>query len=288
MLRARRRVHPRFIADMALARRAERCVRRGRRITMRALVLLFGVMLGLSLGPGAALADASGKALDVDQDARAETGTAIKQLTVGADIFIGDRVITDARGLVQVKFSDSTKLVVGPNSALLIEDYLLRGDGSGGKFAINALSGTFRFVTGGAPKDRYLIETPTGTIGVRGTGFDFNVRSDQFSLMLYHGAVVLCNRSNQCVTVDDACEVGVADLRQAQILGIATEMTQAERDQLRSIFPYAVNEAPLLGQFRIAQARDCLNRPVTPTVQDPVSEPGGRPQLRERVVYQEP
>ena len=254
---------------------------------MRALVLLF-VMLGLSLGPGAALADASGKALDVDQDARAETGTAIKQLTVGADIFIGDRVITDARGLVQVKFSDSTKLVVGPNSALLIEDYLLRGDGSGGKFAINALSGTFRFVTGGAPKDRYLIETPTGTIGVRGTGFDFNVRSDQFSLMLYHGAVVLCNRSNQCVTVDDACEVGVADLRQAQILGIATEMTQAERDQLRSIFPYAVNEAPLLGQFRIAQARDCLNRPVTPTVQDPVSEPGGRPQLRERVVYQEP
>jgi hypothetical protein len=246
---------------------------------MRALVLLFGVMVGLSLAPGAALADASGKALGVDQDARAETKAEIKQLTVGSDIFIGDRVITDARGLVQIKFSDSTKLVVGPNSALLIEDYLLRNDGSGGKFAINALSGTFRFVTGGAPKDRYLIETPTGTIGVRGTGFDLNVLADHFSLLLYHGAVVLCNKANDCVTVDDSCEIGMADLSQAQILGIATEMTQAERDQMRGMFPYAVNEGDLLGQFRIAQARECLNRPVTPTVQDPVSDPSA-PQPR--------
>lgn len=241
---------------------------------MRAWVLLFGVLMGLSLSPGVVLADPSGKALGVDQDARAQTKAEIKQLTVGADIFIGDRVITDARGLVQIKFSDNTKLVVGPNSALLIEDYLLRDDGSGGKFAINALSGTFRFVTGGAPKDRYLIETPTGTIGVRGTGFDLNVRPDHFSAMLYHGAVVVCNRSNECVTVDDICEIGMADLSEAQILGVATEMTQAEREQMRGMFPYAVNEGDLLGQFRIAQARECLNRPVTPTVQDPISQPG--------------
>ena len=40
-------------------------------------------------------------------------------------------------------------------------------DESAGRFAINALSGTFRFTTGRAPKDRYVIETPTGTIGVR-------------------------------------------------------------------------------------------------------------------------
>jgi hypothetical protein len=241
---------------------------------MRALVLLLGTLLGLGLGAGTALADASGKALGVDQDARAQTRAEIKQLTVGSDIFIGDRVITDARGLVQIKFSDSTRLVVGPNSALLLEDYLLRGDGSGGKFAINALSGTFRFVTGGAPKDRYLITTPTGTIGVRGTGFDFNVHPDHFSLMLYHGAAVLCNKSNVCVTVDDSCEIGMADLAEAQILGIAREMTRAERDQMRGMFPYAVNEAGLLGQFRIAQARECLVRPVTPPVHDPVSQPG--------------
>ena len=238
---------------------------------MRALVLLLSVLAGLAAGSGGALADASGKALGVDQDARAQTKAEIKQLTVGADLFIGDRVITDARGLVQIKFSDNTKLVVGPNSSLVLEDYLLREDGSGGKFAINALSGTFRFVTGGAPKDRYLIETPTGTIGVRGTGFDLNSKPDHASLMLYHGAVVLCNKANDCVTVDDICEIGTADVSDAQILGVATEMTQAEREQMRGMFPYADDESDLIGQFRIAQARECLNRPVTPTQQEPAS-----------------
>jgi len=250
---------------------------------MRAFVLLGILVLGLSLAPGAAFADASGKALDVDRDARAETKAGVKELTVGSDVFIGDRVVTDARGLVQIKFSDSTKLVVGPNSALVIEDYLLREDGSGGKFAINALSGTFRFVTGGASKDRYLIETPTGTIGVRGTSFDFNSDARHMSLMLYHGAVVICNKSNQCVTVDDICEIGMADLTEAQILGVATEMTDAEREQMRGMFPYSVNEAPLLGQFRIAQARECLNRQVTPTKQDPVTSVGDpKPSFQDR------
>jgi hypothetical protein len=243
---------------------------------MRALGLLV-ILLGLCLAPQAALAEASGKALDVDRDARAETGGGIKELSVGSDIFIGDRVITDARGLVQIKFSDATKLVVGPNSALLIEDYLLRADGSGGKFAINALSGTFRFVTGGASKDRYLIETPTGTIGVRGTSFDFNSDSRHMSLMLYHGSVALCNKAGACVTVDDICEIGMADTSQAQILGIATEMTNAERNQMRGMFPYAESQGPLLGQFRITQARECLNRPVVPTVQDPTTTNSDRP-----------
>jgi len=236
---------------------------------MRALRLLVTLLVALALAPGAALADPSGKALDVDRDAKAETKAGVQELRVGSDIFIGDRVVTDSRGLVQIRFSDSTKLVVGPNSALLIEDYLLRDDGSGGKFAVNALSGTFRFVTGGAAKDRYLIETPTGTIGVRGTGFDFNSDKNHTSLMLYHGAVVLCNKSNKCVTVDDVCEVGMADLSEARILGNTNEMASAERDQMRGMFPYAENQAPLLGQFRIAQARECLNRTVVP------NEPGG-------------
>ena len=236
---------------------------------MRALVLLFALVLGLALPTGSAFADASGKALGVDPDAKAETKAGVKVLTVGADIFLGDKVVTDARGLVEIKFSDGTKLVVGPNSSLVIEDYLLRDDGSSGKLAINALSGTFRFVTGGAAKDRYLIETPTGTIGVRGTGFDWNNDAVHMSLLLYHGSVVICNLAKDCVTVDDICEIGMADLSQAQILGNAREMTDEERQQMRGMFRYAVDESDLLGQFRIAQARECLNRAVVPTVQEP-------------------
>lgn len=203
---------------------------------------------------------ASGTAVGVDPAARLEDKAGTKTLVVGTDVFIGDRVVTDAKGLVQLRFSDKTKLVVGPRSALVIEDYLLREDGSGGKFAINALSGTFRFVTGGAPKDRYQITTPTGTIGVRGTAFDLNVHEDHYSLLLFHGAVVICNKANKCITVDDFCDVGMADLSDAKLLGNTEDFVGAERTSMRGMFPWAVSESDLMSPFWVAQARECLNR----------------------------
>ena len=116
---------------------------------MRALASLFVTMLGLLLAAPALAA--SGVALGVDQSATLEGKAGPRILAVGSDVFIGDKVVTDASGLVELRFSDRTRLVIGPRSSLVIEDYLLREDGSAGKFAVNALAGTFRFVTGNAP-----------------------------------------------------------------------------------------------------------------------------------------
>ena len=203
---------------------------------------------------------ASGKALGVDPAAAVETKVDSKTLTVGADIFIGDRVVTGAEGQVQIKFSDQTELVVGPNSALLIEDYLLREDDSPGKFAINALSGTFRFTTGRAPKDRYVIQTPTGTIGVRGTSFDFNSNTQETRVLLYHGQVVLCNLDDTCVTLDDTCELGAYDLGKSEILGHTDDFKGAAREDLKASFIYAQSQAPLLGAFRVEEAKECFQK----------------------------
>ena len=225
---------------------------------------------------------ASGTALGVDPAARLEDKAGTKTLVVGTDVFIGDRVVTDAKGLVQIRFSDRTKLVVGPRSSLVIEDYLLREDGSGGKFAINALSGTFRFVTGGAPKDRYEITTPTGTVGVRGTAFDLNVHDDHFSLLLFHGAVVICNKADKCITVDDFCDVGMADLTDAKLLGNTEDFVGAERTSMRGMFPWAVSESDLMGAFWVAQARECLNRAVNTSTPDSLVKPDDDPAKQRR------
>jgi hypothetical protein len=226
---------------------------------------------------------ASGKALGVDPAAAVETKADTKTLTVGADIFIGDRVVTGAKGQVQIKFSDQTELVVGPNSALLIEDYLLRQDDSAGKFAINALSGTFRFTTGRAPKDRYIIETPTGTIGVRGTSFDFNSSTQETKVLLYHGQVVLCNLSNACVTLDDTCELGAYDLGKSEILGHTDDFKGAAREDLKANFKYAQSQAPLLGAFRVEEAKECFQKGFVASTQaeslvkDDGDEPAAEP-----------
>jgi len=203
---------------------------------------------------------ATGTALGVKPAAAVETKADSKTLTVGADIFIGDRVVTGPEGQVQIKFTDQTELVVGPNSALLIEDYLLRNDESAGKFAINALSGTFRFTTGRAPKDRYIIKTPTGTIGVRGTSFDFNSATQETRVLLYHGQVVLCNLDDACVTLDDTCELGAYDLGKSEILGHTDDFKGAARDDLKAEFRYARSQAPLLGAFRVEEAKECFQK----------------------------
>lgn len=228
---------------------------------MRKLLFGLAVCTVWVLTQGLAAA-ATGKALGVDPAAEAKRKAETQQLTVGSDIFIGDRVITGASGQVQIKFDDQTELVVGPNSSLLIEDFLLREDGSAGKLAINALAGTFRFVTGGAPKDRYSIKTPTGTIGVRGTAFDFFVTPLVTSVLLYHGSVLICDTAGTCETLADVCELGQYEADRALVIGNADGVTGAARATLRAMFMYALTQRPLLQQFRIQGAERCLNRPA--------------------------
>ena len=239
---------------------------------MRAPISLFVAVFAVLLGAPALAA--SGVAMGVDQNATLEGESGARVLAVGSDVFIGDKVVTDASGLVELRFSDRSRLVIGPLSSLVIEDYLLREDGSAGKFAVNALAGTFRFITGGAAKDRYLITTPTGTVGVRGTAFDLNVDAQQTSLLLFHGAVILCTLDDKCVVVDEVCELGQANTAEALVLGLTDDIRGQAREALRSRFPYANSQSELLAAFRLEQARRCLNRPVTVPEQDPVSNVG--------------
>lgn len=216
------------------------------------------VLALIGLAPSAGLA-ASGTALGVDPQAEAQTAGIVRVLTVGDGLEIGDTVRTGPNGQVQIKFADETELVVGPNSVLTIEDYLLRGDNSAGKLAINALAGTFRFATGVASKDRYLITTPTGTIGVRGTEFDFNVDEEGTHVLLFHGAVRLCNLDNVCVTLDGTCEIGEYDTTDSQIIGPASETSGEQREAWKEQFQYAQDQSTLINEFWFEQARECFN-----------------------------
>ena len=232
------------------------------------------LLLAFGLGNNVAMASA-GKAVGVDPQATARTGGDSRTLVVGADLFLGDVVTTGASGEVQVLFEDSTRLVVGPGSSLTIEDYLLRADGSPGKLAINALAGTFRFITGNAAKDRYLIKTPTGNIGVRGTAFDFSVTPQVTTILLHHGAIIACNLDDECIALSQTCELGQYGLGDAFVIGHADAVKGAARDTLKSMFVYAANQNGLLREFRVPGSERCLRRGVPGGGTDSLSDPGG-------------
>lgn len=217
------------------------------RILSSVLVLLAG------LWSPAVFAQA-GTALGVDPDASSVNKGITKTLVVGSDVQVGERIVTGSRGLVQILFSDATRLVVGPGSSLIIEQYLLRGSETADKLTVNALSGTFRFATGRSPKPAYEIKTPTATIGVRGTGFDLNVTQALTRAIVSHGEINLC-QGGQCVIIGGQCAAGQVDTNEAQRL----RLTQQAIMSLRPEFPMLVNQNPLLRPFRFDRVNQCLD-----------------------------
>jgi hypothetical protein len=165
-----------------------------------------------------------------------------RRLVEGSPVYEDDQVQTGS-GNVQIIFVDDTKLVVGPNSNLVIDRFLMRGGNKARKFSVNALRGTFRFISGHSAKNAYDIKTANATIGIRGTAFDFS--SGSATLVAVHaGQVRLCAYGN-CETVDDRCGVGRAQNGDIDELG-----GKAKGRAIRSL-PYIINQGPLARPFRV-------------------------------------
>lgn len=258
---------------------------------MRKLVSGIVTMLLLMAFPAQAFADAAGSALGVDPAANAELDSTTRTLVVGADIFLGDLVETGPKGQVQILFADKTKLVVGPRSSLAIQDYLIRNDGSAGKFVVDMLSGTFRFATGDAPKDKYEIDTPTGTIGVRGTEFEVFVDLDGVTRILHHKGIVLfkAKAEKHFKQLTNNCDLGQIS-KESSLLGNSRAVKGAARTQLKHEFIYSENQSPLLRRFWMANALECLRNPpdVVVVVEGPHNHGTPKPPVEKPPVIEPP
>jgi hypothetical protein len=215
---------------------------------------LIWAALALSVLVAPVFAANEGTAVGVNPEASVRINTTNRVLIAGDGISVGETLLTGPQGQVQIIFADDTHLVVGPNSSLLIETYLMRNDGTAEKLAVNALAGSFRFITGHSPKSAYQIKTPTAAIAVRGTAFDIIVGPTDTRVMLYNGALQLCGPGGDCAQLNARCEVGTASAGLTQIF------TQAdpERPPLAFAFLYARFPTLLLGEFRVAGAGQCL------------------------------
>ena len=77
--------------------------------------------------------------------------------------------------------------------------FLMRGGNRAQKFSVDALRGTFRFISGNSAKNAYDIHTANATIGIRGTGFDFT--SGNTTLVAVHEGLVRLCASGRCEAI---------------------------------------------------------------------------------------
>lgn len=95
----------------------------------------------------------------------------IVNATVGTEVFPNDTFETGTGGGVGITFNDDSAFSLGADARLTIDQFVYNPVGDSG-MAMNLVQGAFSFVSGQIAKSgdgNMTIQTPTATIGVRGT-----------------------------------------------------------------------------------------------------------------------
>jgi len=132
------------------------------------LAMISAAFAGNAWSETAARVDfATGSVTATGQDGRP------RALTKGAEVLTGDRIETTA-GRAQLRFTDGAYVSLQPNTTFEVRQYRYTGKTDGTERGVfGLLRGAFRTVTGligRVNRNAYEIQTPTATVGIRGTG----------------------------------------------------------------------------------------------------------------------
>jgi len=180
---------------------------------------LFGPMQAFSAEP-------VGQATLIRTEVSGETGPLVVRSPVHRD----ERIRTSQSGLGQFIFKDGTKLAVGAGSTVVIDKFVYDDSASVKRLSIKAAKGTFRWISGNSASSAYSIVTPAGTIGVRGTAFDFYVGPNgTTAIVLLNGAASFCGPGG-CKQLRQQCDCVVATRG-----GRMTDPSKVDRSTLQTL-----------------------------------------------------
>jgi len=118
-------------------------------------------------------------------------GTTVGRLVQsGKPLFLNDHVTTKNESHLQVMLLDESVFTLGPNSDMVLDEFVYDPATSAGKVTAKLTKGVFRFVTGKVARQaptNMKITVPTGTIGIRGTKGAVEVKPGS-ALVILEGA----------------------------------------------------------------------------------------------------
>jgi hypothetical protein len=180
------------------------------------------------------------------------------ELRKGSPIHRDERIRTNASGAGSFMFDDGTKLAIGPNSSVVIDQYVHGGGNTAKTLAISAAKGTFRWISGKSSSSAYRIDTPSGTLGVRGTAFDVYVGADGLTaVVLLNGKAEFCNASG-CQQLQRRCDYLIAkpDGQVSKPRGVVRQLGDGQKGE--ETFPFLAGRTPLARGFKGASSCEGL------------------------------
>ncbi len=95
-----------------------------------------------------------------------------RQVVSGEAIHLQDAIRSGAQSGMQILLLDETVFTIGPESELVVDEFVYDPQTNAGKVSAQITKGVFRFVTGKVAKQNPAdmnVRLPSGTLGVRGT-----------------------------------------------------------------------------------------------------------------------
>ncbi len=153
--------------------------------------------------PVGAVEEVKGNATVTRADGTVET------ITNGTPIYQGDIVQTDAEGAVNIVFIDETSMAISANARLAIDQYSYDPSTESGTTNFSVLRGLFVFTSGLIGRDDpddVKIDTPVGSIGIRGTIIAGEIiPGGESNISVLEGAIVIKNGVSE-VTLSEQFE----------------------------------------------------------------------------------
>lgn len=117
-------------------------------------------------------------------------------LQIGASILLNDKIETGTDARLEVSFVDGTKLTMGADAKIMIDEYIYKPDQGVGRIFFNILNGSFRMITGNIAKLKnkdVAVQTQVAYVGVRGTDFFAGNALGKYGVLLFNGLITVRN-----------------------------------------------------------------------------------------------
>lgn len=147
------------------------------------------------VSPIGAVEESKGDATVIRADGTSEP------ITLGTPIYEGDTIETSGDGAVNIVFIDETSMAVSENARLSVDDYQFDPSTESGETNLSVLRGVFVYTSGLIGRDDpddVMIDTPVGSIGIRGTIIAGKIQpGGESEITVVEGAIVVMNGASE-------------------------------------------------------------------------------------------
>jgi hypothetical protein len=137
---------------------------------------------------------------------RTPAATVGRNVASGDPIYLGDRIVTGPSGGLQIMLMDGTTFSIGPNSSMVIDEFVYDPSTGAGKLTASLTRGTLRLISGKLARQDHeavRVKLPVATVGIRGTMAVFSGGPNGFFVGLFGiGPNNSADRPESLITVE--------------------------------------------------------------------------------------